>query len=88
MKPKSSLFPILLGLLLVFSLALAACSPTAPVEQVEPTEAAPVEEEAAPVEEEAAPVEEAAPTEEPAAPTEEPAAPTEAPAEEAAVAPQ
>ena len=90
MKHKISLLSIVLGLLLVFSLALAACSPTAPAEQVEPTEAV-VEEEAAPVEEEAAPVEEeAAPTEEPApAPTEEPAPePTaEAPAEEAVADP-
>ena len=90
MKHKISLLSIVLGLLLVFSLALAACSPTAPAEQVEPTEAM-VEEEAAPVEEEAAPVEEeAAPTEEPAVEaTEEPAPePTaEAPAEEAAADP-
>ena len=50
MKHKISLLSIVLGLLLVFSLALAACSPTAPAEQVEPTEAM-VEEEAAPVEE-------------------------------------
>ena len=36
MKHKISLLSIVLGLLLVFSLALAACSPTAPAEQVEP----------------------------------------------------
>ncbi|WP_374687370.1 ABC transporter substrate-binding protein, partial [Promineifilum sp.] len=85
---KKSLFPIILGLLLILGLALAACSPATPTEVESPTEAAPVEEEAAPAEEpaaqeEAAPVEEAAPTEEPA-PAEE-AAPTEeaAPAEEA-----
>ncbi len=87
MKHKISLLSVLLGLLLIFSLALAACSPTTPTEVTAPTEVAPAEEEAA-VEEEAAPVEEeAAPVEEEAAPVEEEAAPVEeeaAPVEEAA----
>ena len=88
MRHKISLLSMLLGLLLVFSLALAACGGTTPPEAEAPAaeeEAAPVEEEAAPAEEEAAPVEEeAAPTEEPAAPAEEEAAPAE---EEAAADP-
>ncbi len=79
MKHKVGLFSILLGLLLVFSLALVACGGATPTEPVVPAEeGAPVEEEAAPVEEEAAPVEEeAAPAEEEAAPAEEEAAPAE-----------
>ncbi len=86
MKHKFTLLSIVLGLLLVFSLALAACSPAAPAEQTTPTEAPAVEEPAAeePAAEEPA-AEEPAPTEEPAAeepaPTEEPAA--EEPAAEA-----
>ncbi len=90
MKHKKSLFFMILGLLLILSLALGACSTTTPpaAEEAAPAEvAAPaeeaMEEEAAPaeeaMEEEAAPTEEAAPAEE-AAPTEE-----AAPAEEAMV---
>lgn len=62
----------LMGLMLILSLVLGACTPT-------PTEepAAPVEEPAEPVEEPAEPVEEPAePVEEPAEPVEEPAEPT------------
>jgi peptide/nickel transport system substrate-binding protein len=62
MKRKNRLFVILLGLLLVLSLALSACGGTTPEEEAEPTDvpAAPVEEEEAePVqEEEAEPAEE------------------------------
>jgi peptide/nickel transport system substrate-binding protein len=87
MKHKKPLFSITLGLLLILSLMLAACSPAAPAEQEVATAAPPAEEEAAPAEEEAAPVEEeAAPAEEEAAPAEEEAAPAEeeaAPAAEA-----
>ena len=86
MKQKRNLFYIVLGLLLVLSLALSACGTTTPpVEETAPVEEAAPAEEAAPTEE-AAPAEEVAPTEE-AAPVEE-AAPTEeaAPAEEAEVA--
>ncbi len=87
MKSKFSFISILLGLLLVFSLALAACTTAAPEVEAPVTEqeAAPTDEPAAPVEEEAAPVEEeVAPTDEPAAPVEEEAAPAE---EEAAADP-
>jgi peptide/nickel transport system substrate-binding protein len=77
MKQKRNMLYILLGLLLVLSLALSACGTTTPTaEPASPAEpAAPAEEPAAPAEEPAAPAEEpAAPAEEPAAPAEEPAA--------------
>ncbi len=79
---------ILISVLLIASLALAACGgrgeEEAPAEPAPVEEAAPAEEEAAPAEEEAAPAEEEAATEEPAeeeAAAEEPAEEEAAPAE-------